>query len=430
MNLIPEPTGHTRTRRRARTSLAGAALLSLALVAGACSKDKPADTTAAVAETTAAPADTTATAETTAAPDTTVAAETTVAADTTAVAATETTAAAVAAGATAFTDADCATNKAAGKVTYLSSFDFAAAASIIDVVVAKEKGYFDKMCLDVDLKPSFSTANYPLVAANTAQFSSAGSYTEILNFSKDGAAFVALVDYGHTPIEELLVKADSGITNLAGLKGKTIGVKGDIPPSIVAMLAKAGLKRGTDFKEVLLDGFDPVVQLKQVDALPVYKSNEPGQLDRAGVKYTAFNPTDSSTPGSFGLLYGSQKYAADHPTVVRDFIRASLMGMQDAIADPAGAVALSVKQINAAGNSNFLTQEGETFRWTAELAEVQKGTTTGPVGVIDHIQLLAEVDAYTEAGIFKAGKPATDGTFDEALAKSLYGADGKVIWPS
>ena len=159
MNLIPEPTGHTRTRRRARTSLAGAALLSLALVAGACSKDKPADTTAAVAETTAAPADTAATTETTAAPDTTVGAETTVASETTAVAATETTAAAVAAGASAFTDADCATNKAAGKITYLSSFDFAAAASIIDVVVAKEKGYFDKMCLDVDLKPRFSTAN-------------------------------------------------------------------------------------------------------------------------------------------------------------------------------------------------------------------------------------------------------------------------------
>ena len=421
MNLIPGPTGHTRTRRRARTSLAGAALLSLALVA--CSKDKTIDTTAAVTETTAAPADTTATG------DTTVATETTVAGDTTAAPAADTTAVA-AAGATAFTEADCTTNKAAGKITYLSSFDFAAAASIIDVVVAKEKGYFDKMCLDVDLKPSFSTANYPLVASNTAQFSSAGSYTEILNFSKDGAAFVALADYGHTPIEELLVKADSGITDLAGLKGKTIGVKGDIPPSIVAMLAKAGLKRGTDYKEVLLDGFDPVVQLKQVDALPVYKSNEPGQLDRAGIKFTAFNPTDSGTPGSFGLIYGSQKYAADHPTVVRDFIRASLMGMADAIADPPGAVALSVKQINAAGNSNFLTQEGETFRWTAELAEVQKGTTSGPVGVIDPAQFMAEVDAYNEAGIFKAGKPATVGTYNADLAKSLYGADGKVIWPS
>ena len=58
----------------------------------------------------------------------------------------------------------CAANQAAGTITYLSGFDFAAAASIVDVVVAEQSGYFDDLCLDVELKPSFSTANYPLVA--------------------------------------------------------------------------------------------------------------------------------------------------------------------------------------------------------------------------------------------------------------------------
>ena len=46
----------------------------------------------------------------------------------------------------------CEANKAAGKITYLSSFDFAASPSIVDVVMADKKGYFDKLCLDVDLK--------------------------------------------------------------------------------------------------------------------------------------------------------------------------------------------------------------------------------------------------------------------------------------
>ena len=62
--------------------------------------------------------------------------------------------------------ARCAANKAAGKITYLSGFDFWASASIVEVIVAQQKGYFQEMCLDVDLKASFSTANYPLVAAN------------------------------------------------------------------------------------------------------------------------------------------------------------------------------------------------------------------------------------------------------------------------
>ena len=71
-----------------------------------------------------------------------------------------------------FPDERCEANKAAGTITYLSSFDFAAAASIVEVLVAEERGYFDELCLDVEIQPSFSTANYPLVAANDAQFSS------------------------------------------------------------------------------------------------------------------------------------------------------------------------------------------------------------------------------------------------------------------
>ena len=113
----------------------------------------------------------------------------------------------------------CAANKAAGTITYLSSFDFAAAASILDVVVAKDRGYFDDMCLNVSIKPGFSTSNYALVAGGQGQMSSAGSYTEILNYSKGGAKFEAVADYGKTPIEALVVRADSPITTLQDLKG-------------------------------------------------------------------------------------------------------------------------------------------------------------------------------------------------------------------
>src|SRR6187402_179088 len=66
----------------------------------------------------------------------------------------------------------CDANKAAGTITYLSGFDFAAAASIMEVVLADDRGYYEELCLDVELTPSFSTTNYPLVASNEAQFSS------------------------------------------------------------------------------------------------------------------------------------------------------------------------------------------------------------------------------------------------------------------
>lgn len=281
----------------------------------------------------------------------------------------------------------------------------------------------------MDLVPGFSTTNYPLVTAGTAQFSSAGNYTEILNFSTSGSEFVAIVDYGKAPIEAL-VTPEGGATALAELKGKTIGVKGDLPPSIVALLATHGLSRGTDYKEILLDGFDPVAQLAQVDALPVYKSNEPGQLDRAGVKYNIFDPAAESIPGTFGLLYTSKEFYDKNPTVVEDFTRAALKGMEDAIADPAGAVALSVAQIDAAGNQNFLTEEGETYRWTQEMKAVLDSTPAGePVGLIDGDVFKAEYDAYVSAGVWPDGAPEYTESYSDGPAKAAYGADGKVIWP-
>lgn len=325
---------------------------------------------------------------------------------------------------------ECAANKAAGKITYLSSFDFSASASILDVIVAKNKGYFEDMCLDVDLKSGFSTTNYPLIASNTAQFSSAGNFTEILNYSNSGAEYEALVNYGKVPIEALVTK-DPTITDLAQLKGKTIGVKGDIPSSIVAMLAGAGLERGKDYKEVLLDGFDPVAQLQlDIDALPVYKSNEPRTLDAAGVKYALFDPAKNGTPGSFGIIYTSKQFAEEQPTATAGFVRAALRGMEDAIADPAAAVQMSIDMINAAGNQMFLTQEGETFRWTTEAKVVQEGTPAGqPIGLIDPAQLKKEFDTYVADGVFPKGAPKFYEAWDADLAASMYDSSGKVIWP-
>lgn len=389
------------------------------LLLASCSSDS-ADTTAAPAETEAAATEAPV-AETTAA----AAVETEAAVAETTAATAETAAAAAGSMSAEDATARCATNKAAGKITYASSFDFAAAASIVDVVVADNKGYFKDLCLDVELKPGFSSSNYPLVASSQVQFSSAGSYTEIVNYSKDGAKFVALTDYGKTPIEALVTK-NPDLASLADLKGKTIGVKGDIPPSIVAMLDAAGLKRGKDYKEVLLDGFDPKVHIAlPIDAMPVYKSNEPAQLDAANIKYRLFDPTKENIPGSFGLLYTSADYAAKNPTVVEDFIRASLKGMEDAVADPKAAVAISVARINAAGNQAYLTEAGETNRWNAELAEVKIGLGGQPIGTIIPAVLDAEIAAYTKAGILTVADPKA---YDAAIVPKLYGADGKVMF--
>ena len=54
---------------------------------------------------------------------------------------------------------------------------------MVDVFVAEQPGYYDELCLDVEIIASFSTANYPLVADGEAQFASGGSFSEVVNFA-------------------------------------------------------------------------------------------------------------------------------------------------------------------------------------------------------------------------------------------------------
>ena len=64
-------------------------------------------------------------------------------------------------------------------------------------------------------------------------------------------------------------------------------------------LATAGLTEGQNFQTVLLDGYDPVAHIASpgIVGFPVYKSNEPGQLDAAGIEYEPF----AGKPGARGL---------------------------------------------------------------------------------------------------------------------------------
>jgi NitT/TauT family transport system substrate-binding protein len=330
-------------------------------------------------------------------------------------------------------DDRCEANRAAGTITYLSSFDFAAAASIVEVLVADERGYFEELCLDVDIRASFSTENYPLLAANDAQFSSGGSFSEIVTFAAaNDADFVALAVEGRTAIDSLIVKPGEAET-LEDLRGTTIGVKGKLPPSIAAMLTEVGLVEGTDYDTVGLEGFDPTahIAIDSIVGFPGYKSNEPGQLERAGIDFTLFDPTEFDVPGSFGVLYTNRTFLTEHPSAAEDFMRAAMAGLQDAIADPAAASAIAVDRINGAGNPNFLSPEGETFRWETESQLIADTTPEGtPVGLPDVAALQAELDAYAAVGLFGDGDtPRAEDSADPTVLAGVYDEDGSIIFP-
>jgi ABC-type nitrate/sulfonate/bicarbonate transport system substrate-binding protein len=330
-----------------------------------------------------------------------------------------------------FPAARCEANRAAGTITYLSGFDFAATASIVEVLVAEERGWFDELCLDVEVRSSFSTANYPIVAANEAQFASAGSFSETVDFSlRNDAELVTVAVEGKTGIDALILRGEAS-TDPADLAGATIGVKGALTRGVEAMLQQAGLIEGEDYTTVLIDGFDPKihVEIPDIDGFPGYKSNEPLQLEAAGIPFTLLDPADHGIPGSFGVLYSNADFVAEHPTAVEDFLRASMRGLAEAIADPVAASDVALGFINAGGNAMFLSPDGERARWAVESELVASTNTATAVGVPEPDALVEEVTAYAAVGLFDGTPPDITAFVAVDPISRVYAADRTVVWP-
>ncbi len=326
----------------------------------------------------------------------------------------------------------CAANRAAGTITYLSGFDFAATASIVEVLVAEQRGYFDELCLDVEVRAGFSVQNYPQLAANAAQFSSAGSFSELVEYSQQNqASLVAVAVEGKTGIDALIVK-DGQAAALEDLRGSTIGVKGRITNSVAAMLRQAGLVEGEDYRTVLLDGFDPKVHIEVpgIVGFPGYKSNEPVQLEAAGIPFQLFDPADHDIPGSFGVLYTNATFVDEHPTAAQDFVRAAMRGLAEAVADPDAAAEIAVGFINAGGNAMFLSPEGEVARWRVDSQLVARSNEGTALGVPELDGLRNEVTVLAGIGLFGGTAPDVAPFVDVALIEGVYAPDRSVVWPA
>jgi NitT/TauT family transport system substrate-binding protein len=393
-----------------RRPLALAALvLSALLIAAACGDsddDASADTTAApAASTTSGTADSTATS---AAPGTSAAAGATLA---------------------ELDPERCAANEAAGTITYPTAFSYAAAVTILEPIVAEAEGYFDDVCLDVDIVPSFAGQAAAAMSSGQAQISEIGSFGEMVTLNvRSDTDFVTIGHWGKTAVQALVVPTETGITELPQIEGTVMGIKTDLPPPLQVMLAREGVERGT-FEEVLLEGFDPIAHLDLgIDSLPVYKSNEPRTIDEAGIEYTLFDPLDYDVPSSFGIVYTTTGFLADHPTAVEDFVRAMLRGWEFARADPAAAVAHAVELINTPEANFFSTQEAEEFRWITESDLVAE--TTPPDQVIGELApdlLGAEIESMVEVALLEE-MPDWESMIDASVVEGLYDGD-TLIWP-
>jgi NitT/TauT family transport system substrate-binding protein len=319
----------------------------------------------------------------------------------------------------------CDQNEAAGKVTYMSGYYWQASASILEVIAADRLGYFKDLCLDVDLQPGPGdvSQNTKLLASGRVQVGGL-SQQDLLTANANGLRITGISSYSDAGLDVLMTMPS--ITDLAQLRGKTLGQKGLVPLGVRAMLGAAGLKEG-DVKEVKV-GYDPTILPRgKVDALVGFISNEPLQLQAAGTDVTVWEPKDFGVPGSLGAFAANPDFLAQHPTAAQDFLRAVFKAYQYC-ADSAHVEQCLDFQHDKAGAQSDPAHE--TAVWKRETEVVAENPLPGKFGSIDEANVRELAGVISRYGGQQVSPDEAAGWFDDSFSDAVVGDDGKVVWPA
>lgn len=188
------------------------------------------------------------------------------------------------------------------------------------LIVAQEHGFFAAHGLDVEIvEPADPNDPPKLVAAGQADI--AVSYQPQLHFLVNEEIPLAWIGtMVATPLNSMLVRADSDIHSLADLAGKRIGYSvGGVEDALVSvMLAPHGLT--LDDVEMINVNFSlsPALMAGQVDAvIGAFRNFELNQMDIEGVPGRPFHVEEEGVPSYDELIFVARPEMADDPRLGR-----------------------------------------------------------------------------------------------------------------
>lgn len=253
----------------------------------------------------------------------------------------------------------CQQNRDAGKIIYLTSYDLGGGAGVLAEVGAEGLGFYDDLCLDVEVRAKTDN-NAQLVSAGQVQIAGLGSAGDAMAAYANGAQILGIGTFGNVGQVAMATMTDGPVRTLDDLVGRNVGFKGTVPIQMRAMFEADGVD--FDQVEAVKVGFDPrILPQGQVDAVQVYKDNEPAILESEGYDVTIWDPAEYGVKGTFSPTIVNTKWAEQHPTAVEDFLRATYHAFDLMVDDPAildEAIAYS-ESVSQAG----FDAEHERQRW-------------------------------------------------------------------
>jgi NitT/TauT family transport system substrate-binding protein len=219
--------------------------------------------------------------------------------------------------------------------------------------VAVEKGFYQDQGLDVELDYNFETDGVSLVGADELKFAVVSGEQVLLARAQDLPIVYVMAWWNEYPVG-ITAMMEKNIVKPVDLKGKKIGIPGLFGASYVglrALLNEAGLKE----EDIILDsiGYNQVEALAsgQEDAVVIYVSNEPIQLEAMGYDVSVMPVADYVHLASNGIIT-NEKTIQENPELIRRLVQATLKGIDYTIRNPEEAFEISKKYVEGLSDTN------------------------------------------------------------------------------
>ena len=302
---------------------------------------------------------------------------------------------------------------AAEEVTYLfPAPDFLPAFAPFQL--AKAKGYFDEAGLDVTFQVGKGGADVAKqVGVGNAELGGGIGDTAII-VRANGLPIRGVAVLGAKALTQIYWRKDSGVTQLADLKGKSIGVlsfQDTTYYNLLAALASVGLSK--DDVDIQAVGPAGIIQLMiSGDTQAMSGTVEwAGAVRAAGVDVQML-PINDIFPAMAQAIIASDKIIAEKPELVKAFVQATIKGYIDVIKDPEQAAKDYVAAVpQHAGKEKVMEAIMRGY------IDLVYGTDTENFGTFDEARMKAVQDFYLKNDIVREAVPIADTYTNQFVAK-------------
>ena len=211
--------------------------------------------------------------------------------------------------------------------------DWKANAQFAGLLVAKEKGWYAEVNLDVAIHPNdFKRPYIDVVASSDHTIGSSESRSLVAARGRGAPVRAVATIFQGSPIV-LLSKAGRGIATVEDLEGKTIGIhRLEDVGMLDVLFAHDGVKDpkyqwkkvGFNLQEFLAD---------RVDVVQGYSVSELVELRRSRVEVNALPVADHGWVDYSEVLFTSEQLLQDHPEAVGKFLAVTFRGWHAAMED-------------------------------------------------------------------------------------------------